>query len=449
MKTTWLRYLLGAASMLLALNTRLPAEQVSLDVSLAQPTVLAGKKQTTYLKIGLTGFALDGDTQRAPINVALVLDKSGSMAGDKWARAQEAAISALERLREDDIVSVIAYDTAVSVIVPATKMTDRAKIVQQIRELSAGGSTALHAGVSAGADELRKFVSKERINRVILLSDGLANVGPQSPGELEQLGKSLAQQGISVSTIGLGLDYNEDLMTRLARATDGNHVFVEKSSQLVEVFNREFNEAMSVVAQEVVVKIQCRDGVRPVRMLNSDAEITGNEVLAKLHQLYSRQEKYLMLEIELPAKPDGTSMQVADVAVSYTNMETKTEDRLSSLVGVRFTESAEEVASDTNHRVMEECVLQIARLQNEAATALRDKGDVEGARQLLIRNSLYLEENADRFAAPALRERAEDNRRQAEWVERDADWKRGRKVMRALQYSDATQQSVESVERPE
>jgi Ca-activated chloride channel family protein len=442
MKLHWLGRVLTVCGLTALLSSPSLAKQVALDVSLAQPTLLADQKQTTYLKVGLTGFELESETARPPINVVLVLDKSGSMSGDKIQRAKEAAISALERLRPDDIVSIVTYDTVVSVIVPATKLTDRQQVIERVREIEAAGSTALFAGVSKGADELRKFLDKERINRVILLSDGLANVGPQSPSELGELGKSLAKEGIVVSTIGLGLDYNEDLMTRLARESDGNHVFVEKSTELVEVFNREFNEAMSVVAQEVVVKIQCRDGVRPVRMLNTDAEINGSEVYVKLNQLYSRQEKYLILEVELPAKGNGTSMQVADVSVSYTNMETKTEDRLSSLVGVRFTSSSDEVATDTNTKVMEECVLQIARLENEAATALRDKGDIEGARRLLELNCRFLEKSASSLNAPGLLERAADNARQAQWVESDVEWKRGRKLMRALQYSDATQQSI-------
>ena len=179
--------------------------------------MLADKKQAAFVKIGLTGFKLDSKDKRAPVNVAIVLDKSGSMEGDKIAKAKDAAIAAIGRLGSDDIVSVVAYDSTVQVIVPATKLSDKESVIEQIRRIEAGGSTALFAGVSKGADELRKFLDKNRVNRVILLSDGLANVGPQSPSELGALGASLMKEGISVSTMGLGLDYNEDLMTKLAQ----------------------------------------------------------------------------------------------------------------------------------------------------------------------------------------------------------------------------------------
>ena len=249
----WSVWAIVLASQVTPLSERqVEARQVTLDVSLSQPTLLADKQQTTFVKVGLTGFELSNEKERAPVNIALVLDKSGSMAGDKLERAKEAAISAVERMSANDIVSVVTYDTTVSVVVPATKLTDRAALISKIREIPSNGSTALFAGVGKGAEELRKFLDKERVNRVILLSDGLANVGPQSPSELGELGRSMAKEGISVSTIGLGLDYNEDLMTKLASESDGNHVFVEKSTQLVDVFNREFNDVLSVVAQEVV-----------------------------------------------------------------------------------------------------------------------------------------------------------------------------------------------------
>ncbi len=445
MSRIWMARYLVLACCSAVLGSNVTARQVALDVSLAQPTLEANKQQTTFIKVGVTGFRLSDSQKRAPVNIALVLDKSGSMAGDKIARAKEAAIGALERLGAQDIVSVITYDTNVSVLVPATKLTDREQVIERIRSISASGSTALFAGVSKGAEELRKFLDKERVNRVILLSDGLANVGPQSPSELGELGASLGKEGISVTTIGLGLDYNEDLMTMLARKSDGNHVFVENSAQLVDVFNREFNEVLSVVAQEVVIKIHCHDDVRPVRILNDQGEITGQDVYVKLNQLYSEQEKYLILEVELPPRQSGTTLQVADVTVSYTNMESKTEDRLSSAVGANFSNSLAAVKSSVNKAVMEECVLQIANLTNQSATLLRDQGEIQRSKELLKSNAGYLLEQAKSLNSPKLQARSEDNFRQADWVENDLLYRRGRKVMRALQYGDATQQSVAPV----
>ncbi|NQU25384.1 MAG: VWA domain-containing protein [Candidatus Nealsonbacteria bacterium] len=417
----------------------LMAAQVKLDVSMAQPTLLAEKKQTTFVKVGLTGFKMSSTADRTPVNVSLVLDKSGSMSGTKIAKAKEAAIWAVRRLDSNDIVSVVVYDSTVRVLVPATKLTDKEAVCRKIREISSGGSTALFAGVSKGAAELRKFIDRNRVNRVILLSDGLANVGPQTPSALGELGSSLIKEGISVSTMGLGLGYNEDLMSQLAQRSDGNHIFIEKAEDLAKVFNFEFDHVLSVVAQEVSITINISPEIRPVRVLGREAEINGRQVIVKLNQLYSEQEKYVMLEVELPPSKAGKTRQIAQVDISYANMETKTTDRLSSTVSVNFDLSKDVVQRKTKAAVMAECVLQVANEQNKLATALRDKGDVAGARRVLEANGRYLGTNADLYKSEKLRMRSGANLDQAKHLD-GKDWARSRKSMRLHQHEGTTQQ---------
>ena len=174
---------------------------VALQVGLSNPFLEAGRPQVTYLRVGLTGQVLERSTDRAPGNIAIVLDRSGSMQGEKIERAKEAALLAIDMLDERDIVSVLSYSDTVQVMVPATRVSDRHAIRSMIRRVQADGNTALFAGVSRGAREVRKFLDRDRVNRVILLSDGLANVGPGSPGALGDLGASLKREGISVTTI--------------------------------------------------------------------------------------------------------------------------------------------------------------------------------------------------------------------------------------------------------
>jgi Ca-activated chloride channel family protein len=416
------------------------ASKVKLDVGLGQPVLLADQDQKTYLKISLTGFDLERPEERAPVNIAIVLDKSGSMSGEKIYRARDAARMAVDRLGDQDIVSVVVYDSTVRVIVPATKASDRENIHQAINRIEANGNTALFAGVSKGAAELRKFLDRERVNRVILLSDGLANVGPSTPSELGQLGHSLVRDGIAVTTIGLGLGYNEDLMTRLAYNSDGNHYFAESAHQLASIFDSELGDVLSVVAQEIVTEIECAPGIRPIRILGRDGEISGQHVKVYLNQLYSSHEKYVLVEVEVPSHEAGEELKLADVRVRYDNMKTRERDLLAQGINAQFTKSADEVRKQEDKKVMIAVVEQVATEKNEQATELRDQGQVEEAQQLLLDNAAYLERNARTYKAPQLESLGEQNRQDADAVEDEADWTRQRKVMREKQSEVKMQQ---------
>ncbi len=440
MQRSILPSILSLISYSLFFSHALFAQQIDLHVALAHPTLIANAPQKTYLKVSLTGFALQNTQQRAPVNVAIVLDKSGSMGGEKIQQAKLAAIHVLERLDKQDIVSVIAYDSKVKVIIPATKITDKNSLVQSIKQLQANGSTALYDGVNKGASEIRKFLQKNQVNRVILLSDGIANIGPSQPSQLAVLGQELIQDNISVTTIGLGLGYNEDLMTALANNSDGNHAFVEHASDLVKIFNQEFGDVLSVVAQEVDITIQCATNIRPLRVLGRKATIQGQNVHIYLNQLYSQQEKYFLLEVEIPAQTINSKEDIATVHVSYSNLSTHSMDKLSSQVYASFSNSKEEVKSNTDTQVLRSAIQQIAIEKNEQAVKLRDQGKTSAARQLLKDNALYLKKHAQEYNAPELELQSIQNIQDAEKLD-SSNWKKQRKLMRKEQYKMKTQQS--------
>ena len=388
-----MRTLIGLSVLLIALTVE--AKQCEFTVTTAQPVLLAGKKQTTSLKVAVKGFEMQSEKERAPLNVALVIDRSGSMSGQKIERAKEAAIQAIRRLDTRDIVAVVTFDNNIDVLIPATKVSDRESIERKIRSVQPGGTTAIYDGVQKGAEEVRKFFEKGIVNRVILLSDGLANVGPSSPAQLAELGRTLGGKGITVTTLGLGNDYNEDLMAKLAAASDGNHKFIESANDLPDIFQKEFNTALSVVAQDVQCVVTLPEGNRPVRALNMDVSINGQDITFGWNQIYSGHERFVMLEVEVPGTSDGRNIELATATLRYTNLETKSVDNLSSKVDVRFSSSEVQVKSAINKTVMEDYVELLANLENKRATELRDRGDVEGARRLFLRNSVYLREQAD------------------------------------------------------
>lgn len=414
------------------------ADPIQLSLTTGSTYLYANQKNVVPLKVGLTGFYLPSKT-RTPVNVSIVLDKSGSMGGDKIERAKEAAIMAISLLDSEDIVSVVAYDDTVEVIVPATKARDRERIIYSISHIYSGNSTALFAGVCKGVEEVRKFYDRNRVNRVILLSDGMANVGPSSTYDLGELGMSLRREGISVTTLGLGLGYNEDLMVELAGRSDGNHSFIENANDLSRIFNNEFGDILSVVAQDIQVMIQCREGVRPIRLLGREGDIHGQTVITTLNQLYSNQEKFVLLEVEVPASPVGRSMDIAQVEISYANMLTKALSRISGTLGVTFTESQKEVERTIDKNTMVDYVKQNAIIEEKRALELRDKGRKEEAQQLLLKNAVDLSNYSETLGAPELKKSAEKSKSQSSDMD-SISWEKQRKSMKNDQYKDTNQQ---------
>lgn len=422
---------------LLTLTAVSHAKTVELTAELDRPVLMADEAQIVYLRVGLRGCPVEILPERPAVNVAIVIDKSGSMRGRKIEAAKEAAILALHRLKRNDIVSVVLYDSGVRVLVPSTKLTDKHRIIHMIRRIGAGGSTALYAGVQTGAEEVRKFLSHKRVNRIVLLSDGLANVGPDRPCALGRLGADLVDESISVTTIGLGCGYNEDLMSQLAFRSDGGHYFCEEPDELAGIFDQEFGRAMSVVAQKVIIEINCPKGIKPVRLLGRDGAIKGQKVTLDMNHIYSEHEKYVLLEVQADAY-DKDAVRVADVNIRYMDMKSNTEEKLNSNVAASMTRSREVYDKKQNKVVYADVVEQIAIENNEKALALRDQGQVQEAKQLLKFNSSYLRSNATALSSSKLEAYGLENEKDSEAVERE-DWNVQRKEMRESQSARKTQ----------
>jgi Ca-activated chloride channel family protein len=301
----------------------------------------------------------------------------------------------------------VTFDDTVEVIAPASKVRDKQMLADKIKRIQARGSTALFAGVSKGLDQVGKHLDKEQVNRIILLSDGQANVGPTSISELAGLAKIAAKKGVAITTLGLGKDYNEDLMTAIAGYSDGNHVFVEKSVDLEKTFAAEFNDVMSVVAQDVEVIIKMASQVTPVRLLGRDGEIRGDTVTVRLNQLYSNQEKYVLLEVIPPKGSRSESKALADVTVNYNNLESKRKDTYQESLAIRYTDSDVEMKKAIVEEVLVDSVIQKTALENERAVKLMDEGKMKEAKAVLDQNAEELE--ALPVAAPMARQKVQES----------------------------------------
>src|ERR1035441_2214508 len=288
-------------------------ETLNLKLIPDRDVVLRGRPQEVVIKIDLSAIAGRQKVRRTPLNLAVVLDKSGSMTGAKLEKTKQAAMQLVDRLAPNDIFLLVIFSDAAHVLVPAQKVEDKDALKEKIENIQAGGSTALYAGVKMGADQIQEYFSNKRINRVILLSDGLANVGPSTPRELRRFGGDLAERGISVTTIGVGDDYNEDLMAGLAEASDANYYYVKDTEKLPEIFAKELGEMLSVAARDVRIEIICPKGVRPLGFIGRAEKFESQKTTVNLSQFTTGQDRYIFLRCLV----NGDQPEVARVNVNY------------------------------------------------------------------------------------------------------------------------------------
>ena len=407
---------------------------LQLDTALSQRILAAGEMQRLHVRVGMKGVRRAGEKSRAPMNIALVIDRSGSMQGKRIDEARRAAQMAIDRLSPDDIVSVVSYDDRVEVEVPATKATDRAAIKERIQRLTARGSTAIWAGMQAGAAEVRKFKGSDRVNRIILLSDGLANVGPSRPEEFASLGRQLAAEGITVSTIGLGLGYNEDLMSKLATAADGAHAFVQEPADIAQFLAREFDDALGVVAQDVEIIFTLGPGAKPLRSLGREAKIDGQRIVFKVGQIIAGAEQVLLAELEVAATSASGNAKLVTIDVAYRDVATGGARTQSTSLTIDFGTSTQAAAS-LDPIVGRDVAVIHAREQRQEAIKLRDAGRIEDAQRAFEANQRYVEERQRSLPsaagyAPLDEERKASQAGAAPIAATAEGWNKARKVQR-------------------
>lgn len=418
------------------------AESVRLRVDVDRGVLPADTAEKAVVKIALDGIRPPRRELRPPVNVALVIDRSGSISGDKIAKAREAALEAVRRLGPDDIVALVAYDTNVQTLVPAQRVGNGRRLEDAIRSLEVGGNTALHGGVARGAAEVRRHMEDRRfVNHVILLSDGLANVGPSSPEELGRLGASLMKEGISVTTIGLGLGFNEDLMTRLAQRSDGNTYFVEDSADLPRIFAAELGDVLNVVARRVIIEIEFPEGVRPRCFVGREGTIRGQKAELTLNQLYGGQEKFALVEVDVAPAKSGAQLEIARARVSYEDAIHQRPATLTAKRAVQFSASHAAVVKSADHQVQADWAANALAVAKDEAIALVDANRRDRAAEVLRQRASELRKVSETYSNRAVAGVAAAAEPAAVKVERDGLSNAERKIYRAEIQQTQNQQS--------
>jgi len=432
-----------AGLLVAVLVTPASAERVGYRVEVDRSVLPAGTSETAVVKVTLTAQEAPPEQERTPVNLAIVLDRSGSMSGSKIDYARQAAIEAIRHLHPGDVVSLVTYDSQIETVIPAQHPRDVEWMVEQVKRITPRGMTALFGGVSQGAAELRKHQDGHFTHRMILLSDGIANVGPSQPDDLARLGASLLKEQIQVSTVGVGLDYNEDLMTSLASQSGGNTYFVEDSADLPRILTAELGEAQQLVARQTVIEITLPEGVEAIRIIGREGRVSGSKVVVPLHHLQGGQSRYALIEVRVPARAPQAELELAQVSIAYDDLATQR--RVTSGlqgVSVTFSEDMPSVIASINEEVEVEYLRNTLALAKDEAIRLADEGRKEEAAEALRGVARDYQQVAARAGNDELLREAEDIDQTAEVLGRDGLDNRDRKAFREYNHNVINQQQL-------
>ena len=328
--------------------------------------------------------APDPARRRTPVNLAFVLDRSGSMAGrGKLELAKHGVLEALDRLDPGDRFAIVTYDDHVDVVIESTPASPEARhtAARALRAIEPRGSTDLAGGWLRGAEQVAAHLGDGTIDRVLLLTDGLANVGITDPAVLAGHAAELRARGIATSTIGVGEDFDESLLQALADAGGGHFYFAGSLPEIRDHLTSEVGEALEVVARDVVLTMTLPGAtVRP--LTPHPADTFGGRTEVRLGELVAGQLARCVLRVRFPGGGDGSQVH-ATLGVSAAD---------GALDGPAFTPRtlewrfADHAANDVQprDRVVDRAVAELfaARARQESV-ALNRSGDWQRARRAL------------------------------------------------------------------
>jgi Ca-activated chloride channel homolog len=340
---------------------------------------------------------------RPDLNLSLVLDRSGSMHGEKMIRAREAAMFCVDQMLPTDRLSVVTFDDRIEVLFPSEPVTNKQSMKDLISRVMARDSTNLHEAWRRGGLTVSEHMLDQGINRVVLITDGLANVGITNTDEIVSQVMGLFQRGVSTSTIGIGADFNEDLLMPMAQSGGGNAWHVVEPNDMQHIFQVELEGLIAQFAHTVSLSLIPADGVRIVDVLN-DFELTETGRY-RLPNLQSGSPLDVVVQLKVGAEKAGTQMRLIDLRLGFTPQEAKNAEVLKQAHTVEFASRAEVERSPVNYEVIKTVqFLMNARARNEAMKRM-DQGDYDAAR-LIIGSSLAATRAAcaDFASAPAVME---------------------------------------------
>jgi Ca-activated chloride channel family protein len=349
------------------------------------------------------------ETQRPPLDLALVIDRSGSMQGDKIVSVKTAAIELLSRLGRDDRLSILSYSNGVEVLTRHVLMNDagQREARKHILGIDANGSTALGPAMAEAFSVLRQrpAAGSDRMAHVIFMSDGLANTGEQRPAILGEWAAAAFRDGISLSSLGVGLDYNEDLMTKIADQGGGRYHFIKDADAVAGVLNDEFKGLVATVASQVAIQVDLPEGARLLRVFGYPTFEEGGKTFIRVGSVAAQGSRDIIVKLgfDRPMGADGAAVAVAGLRVDFRNMAAGGEAAfVTGAVDVQVRDDAKAIAASENLEVSVRVSETEAADKLETAARAVETGAYQEAEKVLEDTIVELRKRNEAAPSPVL-----------------------------------------------
>jgi len=305
-----------------------------------------------------------------------------------------AAKFAVDRLEATDHLSIIEYDDQITLLLKAQPVADKGHIKSLIQGLFPRNSTNLTGGMMRGVEEVKseqsKFENSDILNRVLLLSDGLANTGVTDPSEIKQLVKQAKADGVRISAMGLGRDYDEDLMQMIAEHAGGNYYYIEHPNQMARIFEQELETLFATVAKDPKLTIEIGQKWNSAELLSSDETEVIKSVDGKLtmdlDNIYAGEKRSYLLRLDPKenALADNTdNLTIANITVSYFDIETGTQNSMSAISNASVVTDQAAVDQAANNDVIVEANLIETEQAHAKVISTYESGKYDEALQLM------------------------------------------------------------------
>ena len=272
----------------------------------------------TFLMVDVSAANATARTP-APLNLAIAIDRSGSMKGKRMANAFAAARTAIQRLRDGDVVSVVAFNTMVDVTIAPTVIDtmSRARILRQLMQPKTTGDTC----ISCGVDHAMRLVGQRpgMVSRILLLSDGAATAGVRDVPGMKRIAEDCRAMGASITTIGVDVSFDEKLMAALARSSNGHHFFVDRADGLPAIFDREMESLTRTVANGAELAIDFSPGVFATHVYDRATVGSGSQLTVPLGAFSAQERKTVLVRVRVPAGQAG-ERPIAAVRLRYDDL---------------------------------------------------------------------------------------------------------------------------------